>query len=96
MTTFQTLIVLLFATFVAVLVFMAYKGSFTFRYEKTITNINKVDEVQLMIARENLEELKKYNANMAKNANDTNKAVQTITAAAQAFMGVNDDEETRN
>lgn len=95
MTTFQTIIVLLFTTFVILLVILAWKGGFTIRYEKTVTNINKMDELQLSIAKANLEELKKYNENAAKNANDHSQALQTITSAAQAFMGVGNDEETR-
>lgn len=95
MTTFQTIIVLLFTTFVILLFILAWKGGFTIRYEKTVTNINKMDDLQLAIAKENLEELKKYNENAAKNANEHSKTLQTITSAAQAFMGVSDDEEDR-
>lgn len=93
MTTFQTIVILLFATFVILLVIIAHKGGVVIRYEKTVTNINKMDELQLAIAKENLEELKKYNENAAKSANEHSKTLQTITSAAQAFMGVGDDEE---
>lgn len=93
MTTFQTLTILLFAILVVLLIIITCKGGVTIRYEKTVTNINKMDELQLAVAKENLEELKKYNENAAKTANDHSKTLQTITSAAQAFMGVGDDEE---
>jgi hypothetical protein len=93
MTTFQTILILLFTTFIILLIIIAYRGGIVIRYEKTVTNINKMDELQLAIAKENLEELKKYNENAAKNANEHSKTLQTITSAAQAFMGVGDDEE---
>lgn len=95
MTTFQTIVVLLFAAFIIILALITHKGGIVIRYEKTVTNINKMDELQLSIAKANLEELKKYNENAAKNATEHSKTLQTITAAAQAFMGVGDDEETR-
>ena len=63
-------------------------------YNKTITTVNKLDDVQLEIAKQNLEELKKYNENTAKQTTDTHQAIGVMTAAVQEFMGVND--ETRN
>jgi hypothetical protein len=97
MSTFQICVVLFLAIFLVLAVIVVYRGGLVIRYEKDVThtNINKLDEVQLAIARENLAELKKYNENATKNANDSSKAIQTITAAAQAFMGVSDDEEDR-
>jgi predicted PurR-regulated permease PerM len=95
MTTFQIIIILLFVVFLFILGVIAYKGGFTIRYEKTVTNINKMDELQLEVAKANLEALKEYNENAAKNAQDTSQALQTITSAAQAFMGVNSNEDDR-
>jgi hypothetical protein len=95
MTTFQIILIYTLLAILAMLVCLYIKGTFTIRYEKTVTTINKVDEVQLEIAKANLEEIKKYNENASKNVTDTSKTLQTITAAAQAFMGVNNDEEDR-
>lgn len=94
--TFQTLLIFILLAILACFVFCIKNGSFTIRFEKQITTINKMDELQLEVAKANLEELKRYNEASAKNAQDTNRSLQTITAAAQAFMGVNDDETNRN
>lgn len=96
MSPFQLVVVLLLlAIFAAVCIFLA-TGKFTIRYEKTVTTINKLDDMQLEIAKANLEELKKYNENAAKNTQDNAQALHTIVSAAQAFMGVNDDEDNRS
>ena len=93
---FQTLLIFVLLAILACFVVCIKNGSFTIRFEKQITTINKMDELQLEVAKANLEELKRYNEASAKSAQDTNRSIQTITAAAQAFMGVNDDEATRN
>lgn len=93
---FKIILIFVLLAILAVFVIILYKGKITFRYEKVVTNINKRDEVEIEIAKANLEELKKYNENAAKNAQNNSQTLQTITAAAQAFMGVNEDEDHRN
>lgn len=95
-----TILACILLALIAIVVFLGllvYSGKavIRFKYDKTITTINKMDDMQLEIAKANLEELKKYNENAAKNSKDTTQALHSITAAAQAFMGVSHDETDR-
>ena len=94
MTTFQTMLLLVLVILAAILLYAVIsKDGIVITYRKTITNINKLDDLQLEIAKANLEELKKYNENASKQTEDNNKVVQSITSAVQEFMGVGNEEE---
>lgn len=93
MTTFQIIMLAILATCAFALCWLVFKKEgVTFNYNKTVTTINKLDEMQLEIAKQNLEELKKYNENAAKQNLETNQAIRTMTTAVQEIMGVNSDE----
>jgi hypothetical protein len=51
-----------------------------------------MDEFQLELAKQNLEELKKYNENASKQNVETSQALRTMTTAVQDLMGVNDEQ----
>ena len=93
MTTFQLLLIIVLAViaFAAVWAIVSKKG-ITFNYNKTVTTVNKMDEFQLELAKQNLEELKKYNANASKQTMETSQALRTMTTAVQDLMGVNDEQ----
>lgn len=76
------------------LIVLAYRGEFKIKYERTNIQETHLDDIQLELAKQNIEELKKYNENAAKNSNDTTQAIQTMTAAVQSIMGV-DNEGTK-
>lgn len=90
MTLFEFLFLCILAIFVVLFVVLKKRG-ITINYNKTITNINKLDDMQLEIAKENLAELKKYNENAAKQTVETSQAIRTMTTAVQEIMGVNDE-----
>lgn len=92
MTTFQIVLLWTLMAILALLIVLYIKGPITFNYNKTVTTINKLDEMQLEIAKQNLEELKKYNENAAKQNIETNQAIRTMTTAVQEIMGVGGDE----
>lgn len=92
MTPFEISILCIIAVVAVVFIWVLVSGKgLTIHYNKTITNINKLDDLQLEIARENLAELKKYNENAAKQSTDTSNAIKTMTTAVQELMGVNDE-----
>ena len=92
MTVFQILVLSFLAIFAFAVCWIAFKKhGITFNYNKTITTINKLDDIQLEIAKQNLEELKKYNENAAKQSVETSQALKTMTTAVQDLMGVNDE-----
>lgn len=94
MTTFQIILLFFLAIFVVAVCWVAFvKKGITITYNKTITNINKLDEIQLEIARQNLEEIKKYNENASKQTLETSQAIRTMTTAVHELMGVNDGSE---
>lgn len=94
MTTFQILLLAILAVFVTAVCWVAFKkGGITINYNKTVTNINKLDDLQLDIARQNLEEIKKYNENASKQTHETSQAIRTMTTAVHELMGVNDGSE---
>lgn len=94
MTTFQIILLILAAVLVAAICWIAFvKKGITINYNKTVTNINKMDELQLEVARQNLEEIKKYNENASKQNIETSQTIRTMTAAVHELMGVNDGSE---
>lgn len=94
MTTFQIALICILALFTLAVCWVAFKkGGITINYNKTITNVNKMDELQLEIARQNLAEIKKYNENASKQTLETSQAIRTMTTAVHELMGVNDGSE---
>lgn len=92
MTPFEICTLLILAVLViAIITIGTSKDGFTISYKKTITTINKMDEMQLEIAKQNLAELKKYNENASKQTAETSQAIKTMTTAVQDLMGVNDE-----
>jgi muramoyltetrapeptide carboxypeptidase LdcA involved in peptidoglycan recycling len=92
MSIFQIILLSIIALFLTAVCIIVYKKKgITFHYNKTVTTINKLDDLQLEIAKQNLEELKKYNENASKHSVETSKAISTMTTAVQELMGVNDE-----
>lgn len=93
MTPFEIIVTIALLTIAIALMCIAGNGGFKIQYEKKVIQENHMDEVQLEIAKRNIAALEKYNENAAKSNNDTVHAIQTMTAAVQDLMGV--ENETR-
>lgn len=91
MTPFELIIAFALIAIAATLVSIAFRGEVKIKFEKKIIQENHMDELQLAIAKQNLEELKKYNENAAKNTAEQAQVIQTMTSAVQDLMGVKDE-----
>jgi hypothetical protein len=91
MTPFELITAFALMIIAATLVSIAFRGEIKVKFEKKVIQENHMDELQLAIAKQNLEELKKYNENAAKNSAEQAQVIQTMTSAVQDLMGVKDE-----
>lgn len=75
------------------LLIIAIKGGIEIKHTKHVIEEKKTSEIELAIAKQNLEEMKRYNDNIANN-NQANKTMQQqATQVIQEILGVSTDEQ---
>lgn len=92
MTTFEIILVVTLGIFALALLLLAIRGRFTIKIKKHIIEEKKIDELQLEIAKKNLEEFSKFNAQSEKAAKEQEEHIKTVAEAVQDLMGVTDDD----
>ena len=88
MTVFEILLIVTLLAILTAIVIIGIKGSITIRIVKHNITENKIDPIQLEIAKHNLEELKKYNTRNEEFEKDKAKQVKSIAESVQALLGV--------
>lgn len=84
------LIVCLSILAVGVLI-LAIRGKFSITVERRITTKKELDPLQLKIMEANLEELKRYNNNAEKAAEEHTETMKTLAEGIQTALGVMDE-----
>lgn len=91
MTVLDIILIVILAILAIGVLALAIRGKFTIEVKRNITTKKELDPIQLDIMKANLEELKRYNNNAEKAAEEHTDTMRTLAEGIQTALGVIDD-----
>lgn len=92
MTILDLILLLALCIFAVAVLVICIRGGININFTKRIIEEKRLSEVELEIAKRNLEEISKYNSNAEKDAQLHSEAMRTAAEMMQSFVGARDDE----
>lgn len=91
MTVFDVILIVCLSVLAVGVLIIAIRGKFTVEIKRHITTKKELDPIQLDVMKANLDELKRYNNNAEKAAEEHTETMKTLAEGIQTALGVMDE-----